>query len=257
MANPLYDRLIAPLDGRASDFLILADGRTLSGDAFHRLAARQAGALVAAGLVPGDRLAVQVEKSPEALALYAACVMSGVVFLPLNTGYKADELEYFVSDSQAGAVICGPGAEETLRAIAGAAKVLTLAADGSGSLSDAAAAQPDRFDVASRGDDDLAALLYTSGTTGRSKGAMLSQSNLLSNALTLVEEWRYTADDVLLHALPIFHTHGLFVATNIMLLSGGAMVFLPKLDIDQLIRFMPQATALMGVPTFYLSLIHI
>ena len=255
MANPLYDRLIAPLDGRASDFLILADGRTLSGDAFHRLAARQAGALVAAGLVPGDRLAVQVEKSPEALALYAACVMSGVVFLPLNTGYKADELEYFVSDSQAGAVICGPGAEETLRAIAGSAKVLTLAADGSGSLSDGAAAQPDRFDVASRGEDDLAALLYTSGTTGRSKGAMLSQSNLLSNALTLVEEWRYTADDVLLHALPIFHTHGLFVASNVMLAAGGSMIFLSKFDVDTVLRFLPQSTSMMGVPTFYTRLL--
>lgn len=255
LANPLYDRLIAPLDGRASDFLILPDGSTLSGDAFHRLAAQQAGALAEAGLRPGDRLAVQVGKSPEALALYAACVMSGVVFLPLNTGYKADELEYFISDSAASAVICDPADADIVRGIAGSARVLTLDGAGQGTLSDAAAAQPERFAPLERSGDDLAALLYTSGTTGRSKGAMLSQSNLLSNALTLVEEWRYTADDVLLHALPIFHTHGLFVASNVMLAAGGAMIFLPKFDVETVLRFLPRATSMMGVPTFYTRLL--
>ncbi|GHF65118.1 malonate--CoA ligase [Seohaeicola zhoushanensis] len=255
MANPLYDRLLAPLKGRDTTFLTLQDGTHLSGDAFLRIAARQAGALAAAGLKPGDRLAVQVEKSPEALALYAACVMSGVVFLPLNTAYKADELEYFVSDSAAGAVVCGPASEETLRRIAGAARVLTLDADGTGSLSDAAAGQPDQFRPVDRTDDDLAALLYTSGTTGRSKGAMLSQSNLLSNALTLVEEWRFTPQDVLLHALPIFHTHGLFVASNVVLAAGASMIYLPKFDVDTVLRFLPQATSMMGVPTFYTRLL--
>ena len=255
MANPLYDRLFAPLKGRETAFLTLSDGTTLSGNAFLRIAARQAGALAAAGLKPGDRLAVQVEKSPEALALYGACVMSGVVFLPLNTAYKADELEYFVTDSEAGAVVCGTEAEETLSRIAGEARVLTLDADGTGSLSDAAAGQPDDFTAVDRGDDDLAALLYTSGTTGRSKGAMLSQSNLLSNALTLVEEWRFTPQDVLLHALPIFHTHGLFVASNVVLASGASMIYLPKFDVDTVLRFLPQATSMMGVPTFYTRLL--
>ncbi|MDX2482084.1 MAG: malonyl-CoA synthase [Pseudodonghicola sp.] len=255
MANPLYDRLFGPLKGRTSNFLTLADGRTMTGDAFLRMAAQQAGALAEIGLVAGDRLAVQVEKSPEALALYGACVMSGVVFLPLNTAYTADELEYFIGDSAAGAVICGPGAEETVRRIAGSAVVLTLDAAGGGSLTEAAARQPDQFTPVARAEEDLAALLYTSGTTGRSKGAMLSQSNLLSNALTLVEEWRFTADDVLLHVLPIFHTHGLFVASNVALASGASMIFLPKFDVNTVLHHLPQSTTMMGVPTFYTRLL--
>ncbi len=255
MANPLYDRLFGPLKGRTSSFLTLADGRTMTGDAFLRMAAQQAGALSEIGLVAGDRLAVQVEKSPEALALYGACVMSGVVFLPLNTAYTADELEYFIGDSGAGAVICGPGAETTVRRIAGSAVVLTLDASGQGSLTEAAARQSDRFEPVARAEEDLAALLYTSGTTGRSKGAMLSHSNLLSNALTLVEEWRFTAEDILLHVLPIFHTHGLFVASNVALASGASMIFLPKFDVNTVLHHLPQATTMMGVPTFYTRLL--
>ncbi|MWB78656.1 AMP-binding protein [Pseudooceanicola sp. 216_PA32_1] len=254
MANPLHDSLIAPLAERYDTFLTLPDGTTLSGAAFFRMAERQAGALASLGLVPGDRLAVQVEKSPQALALYAACVMAGIVFLPLNTAYTADELEYFIGDSEAGAVICGPAAAGTVARIAGGVPVLTLDAEGQGSLSDRAAGDHP-FVPAERGPDDLAALLYTSGTTGRSKGAMLSQANLLSNALTLAELWRFGADDVLLHALPIFHTHGLFVATNVVLASGGSMIFLPRFDADNVIRWLPEATSMMGVPTFYTRLL--
>jgi malonyl-CoA/methylmalonyl-CoA synthetase len=247
MPNPLYDTLLARSEGREAAFLHLPDGRTISHGAFHAMAARMAGALTAAGLRPGDRVAVQVEKSPQALALYAGSVMAGVVFLPLNTGYTAEELAYFIEDSGARLVVCGPGA-------VGAA-VLTLDAEGQGSLARSAEGQDDAFEVADRDAEDLAALLYTSGTTGRSKGAMLSQSNLLSNALTLADLWRFTGDDVLLHALPIFHTHGLFVATNTILAVGGAMIFLPKFDADTVIRLLPQATAMMGVPTFYTRLL--
>lgn len=255
MPNPLFDRLFAPLQGRGTAFLTMADGQQISGDAFLKMAAQQANALVGAGLKPGDRLAVQVEKSPEALALYGACVMAGVVFLPLNTGYKADELAYFISDSEAGAVVCDPADQAEVQGIAGGVPVLTLDAKGQGSLTDAATTQPDSFDPVDRADNDLAALLYTSGTTGRSKGAMLSQDNLLSNALILTQEWRFTADDVLLHALPIFHTHGLFVASNVILAAQGSMVFLPKFDLDTVLKFLPQSTSLMGVPTFYTRLL--
>ena len=254
MANPLYDRMFAPLADRDTPLLILPDGATMSGHAFLALAARMAQALTDAGLAPGDRLAVQVEKSPEALALYAACVAAGIVFLPLNTAYTASELEYFITDSAAGAVVCSPGAEATVRGIADV-PVLTLDATGAGSLSAAAAGQPDGFAAVDRAPDDLAALLYTSGTTGRSKGAMLSQHNLLSNALALVDLWRFTAEDVLLHALPIFHTHGLFVASHVVLASGGSMVFLPRFDAAETLRWLPEVTTMMGVPTFYTRLL--
>ena len=152
-------------------------------------------------------------------------------------------------------MVCSPAAEATVRGIV-SVPVLTLGPAGEGSLTDAAATASDTFIPAERSGDDLAALLYTSGTTGRSKGAMLSQSNLLSNALSLADLWRFTEADVLLHALPIFHTHGLFVASNVILASGGKMIFLPKFDLDQVIRFLPQATSLMGVPTFYTRLLN-
>ncbi len=257
MANRLYDALFGRHAGRTTPFLHLADGTTLSYDAFLRRAARYAHAVRAAGLQPGDRLAAQIEKSPEALGVYAACVQAGVIFLPLNTGYTGEELSYFVTDSGAKCLLCDTGKADALRPVAtdAGAALLTLDADGTGSLPEAAAGQPETFPTAPREADDLAAFLYTSGTTGRSKGAMLTQENLLSNAEVLVDYWRFTDDDVLLHALPIFHTHGLFVATNIMLLAGGSMIFLPKFDIDQVIGALPRATTMMGVPTFYTRLL--
>lgn len=257
MANPLYDTLFGHHPGASAPFLHLADGRTLSYEAFLRLTARYAHALCAAGLVPGDRLAAQVEKSPEALAVYAACVQAGIVFLPLNTGYTADEITYFVQDSGARLLVCDGSRSAALRGMAerAGAALMTLDADGTGSLPDAARNQPETFSTAPRKADDLAALLYTSGTTGRSKGAMLTQTNLLSNAQVLVDYWRFTAQDVLLHALPIFHTHGLFVATNVILLAGASMIFLPKFDLDQVIAQLPRATSMMGVPTFYTRLL--
>ncbi|MBL3573708.1 malonyl-CoA synthase [Rhodovulum sulfidophilum] len=257
MTNPLYDRLFGRHAGRETPFLHLPDGGSLTHAAFLALAARHAHALNAFGLGPGDRLAVQVEKSPEALALYAACLQAGVIFLPLNTAYTPAELSYFIGDSAARLVICDGRRMGALTPVAetAGAHIATLNTDGSGSFAVIAATKSATYPTVARAPDDLAALLYTSGTTGRSKGAMLSQRNLLSNAEVLTEAWRFTEDDVLLHALPIFHTHGLFVATNIMLLAGGAMILLPKFDIDAVIAALPRATAMMGVPTFYTRLL--
>lgn len=231
MANPLYDALFAPLLARSAAVLILADGRQISGAAFHDMIAGYGAALVAKGVLKGDRVAVQVAKSPEALALYAATVAVGAVFLPLNTGYTEAEVAYFRQDASPRLFIDDKGLAE-LRG-------------------DAADFAP----VSCHG-DDLAAILYTSGTTGRSKGAMLTHQNLLSNARTLVAAWQFTAADVLLHALPIFHTHGLFVACNVSFLSGGAMIFLPSFDVKTVLAQMPQATVMMGVPTFYTRLLE-
>ena len=257
MANPLHDALFAPLANSDAPFLHLADGTTVTRDAFLQSAAQMANALGAAGVTPGDRVAVHVQKSPEALALYAACIMAGVVFLPLNTAYTPSELDYFVGDSGAALFVCDPGEVEAMTPIAKAhgCTLLTLGADGQGTFADAASEQTGTFTAVDRGEEDLAAFLYTSGTTGRSKGAMLTQGNLLSNARSLVEAWRFTSDDVLLHALPIFHAHGLFVASNVSLLAGGSMIFLPKFDTDTVIEMLPKATAMMGVPTFYTRLL--
>ncbi|MBB1491312.1 MULTISPECIES: malonyl-CoA synthase [unclassified Paracoccus (in: a-proteobacteria)] len=219
---------------------------------------RMADALVDLGVAPGDRVAVQVEKSVEAIILYLATVRAGAVFLPLNTGYTPAEVDYFLTDAEPRIFVCDPVREEALRPLAetAGARVLTLDAAGRGSLADAAAGMAGDFATVPRADDDLAALLYTSGTTGRSKGAMLSHGNLASNSLALVEAWRFSASDVLIHALPIFHTHGLFVATNVVLLSGASMIFLPKFDPDRIFAAMPRATVLMGVPTFYTRLLE-
>ena len=257
MTNPLYDALFAPHEGKTTPFLHLRDGTTVSHGVFLQEVDRTANALVSLGVAPGDRVAMHVIKSRQALALYAACVKSGAVFLPLNTAYTPRELEYFVGDSGAALFVCDPSEEAELRDIAAqtGAQLKTLGANGEGSLTDLVAAQPAAFTAVARDKDDLAALLYTSGTTGRSKGAMLTHENLLSNARSLVEAWRFTRDDVLLHALPIFHSHGLFVATNVMLLAGGSMIFLPKFDVETVLSRLPEATTMMGVPTFYTRLL--
>ncbi|OQM74249.1 malonate--CoA ligase [Manganibacter manganicus] len=257
MPNLLYDALFAPHQGSSKPLLYLKDGAVVSYDAFLRQAARIANALTDHGVKPGDRVAVQVRKSAEALALYAACIRSGAIFLPLNTAYMPNEVEYFVGNARPALVVCDSDAHAALAPIAKAAgaRLLTLDGDGKGTLTDEAERCSDHFETVPRGADDLAALLYTSGTTGRSKGAMLTQANLLSNARSLVEAWRFTDKDVLLHALPIFHTHGLFVACNVTLLAGGAMIFLPSFQVDEIIEYLPRATSMMGVPTFYTRLL--
>jgi malonyl-CoA/methylmalonyl-CoA synthetase len=257
MANPLHDALFAPLGKSDKTFLELPDGERISYRRFLDLAAQYANALRSLGLTPGERLAVQVAKSPQALALYAAAVRAGVIFLPLNTAYTPSEVAYFVENSGARLLLCDPAREAALAPVAAdaGARLLTLGADGTGSFAGIAAEMPTGFETVPRGLDDLAALLYTSGTTGRSKGAMLTHDNLLSNAEVLTREWRFSATDVLLHALPIYHTHGLFVATNCVLLAGASMIFLPKFDTDRVIEALPRASAMMGVPTFYTRLL--
>jgi malonyl-CoA/methylmalonyl-CoA synthetase len=257
MANPLYDTLFGAHAGRDAPFLYLTDGTVITYANFLEQTAQLAHVLTGLGLSPGDRVAVQVHKSPQALALCAACAQAGLVFLPLNTAYTTDELTYFIDNSGAALVVCDMASSKALMPVASGlgAKVETLNGDGTGSLVGKAAHAPTSFDTVARDADDLAAFLYTSGTTGRSKGAMLTQTNLLSNAQTLVQEWKFTKDDVLLHALPIFHTHGLFVATNVTLVAGGSMIFMSSFDLDQILTQMPRATTMMGVPTFYTRLL--
>jgi malonyl-CoA/methylmalonyl-CoA synthetase len=237
----------------------LPDGSgTTYGEAF-ALAARFANALADLGVEPGDRVAVQVEKSWPAVVLYLGCLRAGAVFLPLNPAYTAAEVEHFLRDAEPRVLVCDPGRFDALSDLAqacGVAHVQAMGSDGGGSLLDRALALPAERTDAVRAGSDLAAILYTSGTTGRSKGAMLTHDNLRSNAQALVECWRFTADDVLVHALPIFHTHGLFVATNVVLLSGGAMIFQPGFDAAAVLDALRRATALMGVPTFYTRLLQ-
>jgi len=256
MQNPLYDCLFAPHRGNPDSFLYLPD-REISFDEFCKMAARFANAVAQYGLVAGDRLAVQVEKSAQALAVYAACVQSGVVFFPLNSGYTVDEVMYFLENSGAKLMLCDGRNAAALSPVAASCgtKLAVLNQDGSGDFAALALGLPDEFETVARGPNDLAALLYTSGTTGRSKGAMLSQQNLISNAAVLRDAWHFTSDDVLLHALPIFHTHGLFVATNICLLAGAGMVFQASFDLENMLNALPQATTMMGVPTFYARLL--
>ncbi|MDO6485027.1 malonate--CoA ligase [Shimia thalassica] len=217
-------------------------------------AERMAGALVGCGVQPGDRVAVQVDKTIEAIQLYLGTVMAGGVFLPLNTAYTTPEVAYFLGDATPHVVVCDPAKADAIAEVAGDARILTLDAKGRGSLEEAIVGRGG-FKPVSRGADDLAAILYTSGTTGRSKGAMLSHKNLASNSETLRDYWQFTKSDVLIHALPIFHTHGLFVATNVALLAGASTEFLSRFDADQILEAMPRATALMGVPTFYTRLL--
>ncbi|SPJ26946.1 malonate--CoA ligase [Falsiruegeria mediterranea] len=253
--NHLISKLKEASTGREEDvFAHLPGGETVSFGALFAGAERMAAALVSCGVEPGDRVAVQVAKTIQAIELYLGTVMAGGIFLPLNTAYTGPEVAYFVGDASPRVVVCDPDRLDEISTISGEAKVLTLNAAGQGSLRDLADAQ-DGFDVVARDSGDLAAILYTSGTTGRSKGAMLSHDNLASNSAVLRDYWRFTADDVLIHALPIFHTHGLFVATNVALLSGAKVVFLPGFDADAILEAMPTATALMGVPTFYTRLL--
>ncbi|MBR1123218.1 malonyl-CoA synthase [Bradyrhizobium lablabi] len=254
----LFSRLFDNLDDPSRLAIEQLDGTRISYADLIALAGKTANVLVARGVKPGDRVAAQTEKSVPALVLYLATVRAGAVYLPLNTAYTLNELDYFIGDAEPSLVVCDPSKAEGIHAIAAkvGAKVETLDANGKGSLTDAAAKAPAEFTTVPRKNDDLAAILYTSGTTGRSKGAMLTQDNLASNSLSLVDYWRFSKDDVLIHALPIYHTHGLFVASNVTLFARAAMIFLPKLDTDLIIKLMARATVLMGVPTFYTRLLQ-
>jgi malonyl-CoA/methylmalonyl-CoA synthetase len=226
-----------------------------SWDDLHAATARYAAALTGLGAVPGDRVAVQVEKSPQSLFLYLACLRAGLTYLPLNTAYRRGELGYFIADAEPAIVVCAPQSRDEIRDLSGKGTLLTLDENGEGSLAEIAASKPPEFSTAAVGPDHLAAIIYTSGTTGRSKGAMVTHRNLVSNARTLVAYWKFNARDVLLHALPIFHVHGLFVANHCALLAGARMLWRRKFDAKAVLRDLPRATVLMGVPTFYTRLL--
>src|SRR6476646_1026057 len=254
----LFSRLFDTIDDPARLAIETTDGQRITYGELISRTGQMANVLVSRGVKPGDRVAAQTEKSVPGLVLYLAAVRTGAVYLPLNTAYTLNELEYFITDAEPSLVVCDPSKAESIAPIAAkvGAKVETLGADGKGSLTDAAAKAPAQFETVARADDDLAAILYTSGTTGRSKGAMLSHDNLASNSLTLVDYWLFTNKDVLIHALPIYHTHGLFVASNVTLFARASMIFLPKFDPDLIIKLMARSTVLMGVPTFYTRLLH-
>ena len=249
--NLLFDTLTG-VGAADAPFLERPDGSVITYGQLEGLSGRWANALVGLGVRPGDRVAVQVEKSPENLILYLATVRAGAVFLPLNTAYTLAELAYFISDAEPALIVCDPTVAPR---VAEFDKTATLDANGQGSLADRAAASAEAFETVARAPEDLAAICYTSGTTGRSKGAMLTHGNLTANAQTLVKLWQFTAADVLIHALPIYHVHGLFVATNVIMAAGASMIFRPKFDAADVLSLMPRATALMGVPTFYTRLL--
>jgi len=258
MSNHLYDAFAESIPEAGKTLIELADRTRVSYGELFDLVERLASHLIRRGVVPGDRVAVQVDKSWQNLALYPACLRAGAVFLPLNTAYPLAELEYFLGDAEPSFVVCRPEIEDRVRALCGKlgrAAVESLGTEGDGTLVKAAADAPN-VPVVRRGPEDLAAILYTSGTTGRSKGAMLSHENLLSNGRVLKDYWRFTENDVLLHALPIFHTHGLFVACNVVLLAGASMIFLARFDADEVMRLLPKATSMMAVPTFYVRLLE-
>ncbi len=223
-----------------------------------RASARIANLLASLKLPQGSRVAVQVEKSVEAMALYLATLRAGYVFLPLNTAYQSAEIEYFIGNAEPAVVVCSPGSFGWVSKIAftlGTQHVFTLGDDRTGSLLERATHHSDEHQAVARSADDLAAILYTSGTTGRSKGAMLTHGNMLSNAVMLKDYWGWKNGDVLIHALPIFHVHGLFVAIHGALINGSKMIWMAKFDPKAVIAAMPRATVFMGVPTLYVRML--
>jgi malonyl-CoA/methylmalonyl-CoA synthetase len=260
MNQNLYSLLAAHFpENPAAPCMLLPDGRVWTYGDVERASGRMANLIAALGLKPGDRVAAQVEKTPEALVLYLAALRAGMVFLPLNPAYQRHELGYFLADAKPGLFVCRPQARalaDELAGQAGVPHVLELDDAGNGSLIAAAAPHADAFVTVTRTAADLAAILYTSGTTGRSKGAMLSHGNLAHNAQTLHDYWHFQPGDVLLHMLPVFHVHGLFVACHTTLLNGSAMFFEPKFDAARAMKLLPECTVMMGVPTFYVRLLH-
>jgi malonyl-CoA/methylmalonyl-CoA synthetase len=243
---------------RSQPLLILGDGRVIAYAQAEDACARYASFLAGLGLSPGDRVAVQVEKSPEALLLYLACLRAGLVYLPLNSAYQQGEVGYFLENAEPGAVIAQPRSMPWLEPLAaglGIRHVFTLDDNGHGSLVDHASASPAHFATVARQADDLAAILYTSGTTGRSKGAMITHRNLASNAGVLHAYWGFRPGDVLVHMLPLFHVHGLFVACHCVLMNGTAMRFHAKFDPRRALEDFARSTVFMGVPTFYTRLL--
>jgi malonyl-CoA/methylmalonyl-CoA synthetase len=257
MQDNFYALLRSRFAGRPDRTCLITDWRDCSYGEIDSLSAGFALALIESGVAPGDRVVVQVDKSPQAVALYLASLRAGAVFVPLNTAYTPAEVRYFLSDAAPRIFVCRPEDEAAHADAAGDAGARIVTLDGKGESTLAARASSGAADgsIARRAADDVAVILYTSGTTGRSKGAMLTHRNLASNALTLFDCWGWRADDVLLHALPIFHIHGLFVAIHMAMLGASPMLFLPKFDVVAVRKALPRATVMMGVPTFYMRLL--
>jgi malonyl-CoA/methylmalonyl-CoA synthetase len=259
MNDNLYFQLTQHLHDQPDKLVIRTPGRAYTRHDMLALSRRMAGYLRSLDAEPGARVVVQVEKSPEAIVLYLACLQLGLVYVPLNPAYTEHEVAYLLADAQPALYVCSPEQSEQRSDLAqrcGVGAVASLGTAADGSLMEGATEAREYQSIDAVQNDELAAILYTSGTTGRPKGAMLTHANLASNALTLATAWQYAADDHLLHALPIFHTHGLFVACNITLTVGASMTMLARLDAEQLIDLMPGATVLMGVPTFYSRLLE-
>src|SRR5215471_5250202 len=257
MSN-LYSLIQSHL-GRHTEKIAIDDGALpITSAQLDTLVARYARALLSLAVQPGDRVAVQVEKSAENIVLYLACLRIGGVYLPLNSAYRAAEVEYFLSDARPRIFITTPDRETELQPVARKAEVttlLTLGTRNDGSLPVLSAAQQSDAPTVERRDDDLAVICYTSGTTGRSKGAMITHGNLISNALALIDLWGFSDGDVLLHALPLYHIHGLFVALHCALLSGTKILLQQKFEVAGILAALPRATVMMGVPTFYTRLL--
>lgn len=239
-------------------FLEADSGESFSYADVERETARYANFLKELGLQPDDRVAVQVEKSPQAVFVYLACLRAGLCYLPLNNAYQQSEIRYFLGDAEPAVAICSPQNYDWFSGLCKEARVtnlFTLDHNGRGTFSEVTTSSSAQFESVSSQPDDLAVIIYTSGTTGRSKGAMITHGNLTSNAQVLCNAWRITSEDTLIHALPIFHIHGLFVALNTILLSGAKLIFQRKFDARAVIANLPHATLLMGVPTFYTRLL--
>lgn len=258
MSGNLFSTIEAAISDPDAVFLIDQQQGQVSYRQMIAQSGQYANALASFGVTKGDRVAVQAQKCAECLWLYLACLRLGAVYLPLNSAYTATEIAYFAGDAKPRLFVCDAGSVDSLRKVLspiGLKEITAITAPDGNSLSARASELPEQFQTADLTGNDLAAILYTSGTTGRSKGAMISHENLRSNALALVDIWQFSNSDRLLHALPIYHTHGLFVATNTILLAGASMLFLPKFDLDEVMERLPQATAMMGVPTFYIRLL--
>ena len=232
-------------------------GKTYSYRALDHRSAQYANLLLRLGLKKGDRIAVQVDKSIDALFLYLGCLRSGIIYLPLNTAYKDSELEYFYQDAKPKLIVCSPDNLARTQNIAQACKIdqVETLADDSGSLVEQSLVQNKEFTTISCGETDVAVIVYTSGTTGKPKGSMLTHLNLATNGLALRDYWGFQRGDALLHMLPIFHVHGLFFACHCALLSGSKMLFIEKFNVDTAIKLIPQSTVMMGVPTYYTRLL--
>ena len=258
MNNFLYSQLIQPNLDNKETFLLLDDGKSFSYEEIISIASKISHKLIRFGLKVGDHILVKAPKCKETIALYLSSIMTGTVYFPLNSNYTPIETNYFVKDSKPAFLICEESEIQKLKTICDeiGCKILSMNVNGEGEITDGLKNFDSYFKPAFRKDDDLAALLYTSGTTGKPKGAMLTQLNLVSNANQLVNLWNINHDDTLIHSLPIYHTHGLFVAMNTTMMAGATVRLLKNFNLDYVFEAFDKSTLMMGVPTFYTRLLN-